>query len=83
MPKKTDIANKPVVVSSITIQSAQQRIFTVRGQQVMLDRDLAHSILIYRARRSNAFRCIEKPLKPIGYEAIDAERKAKTNKEDN
>lgn len=41
MPKKTDIANKPVVVSSITIQSAQQRIFTVRGQQVMLDRDLA------------------------------------------
>lgn len=41
MPKKTDIANKPVVVSRITIQSAQQRIFTVRGQQVMLDRDLA------------------------------------------
>jgi len=25
----------------------------------------------------------QQPLKPIGYEAIDAERKAKTGKEDN
>lgn len=41
MAKKTDITNKSVTVSAITIQSAQQRIFTVRGQQVMMDRDLA------------------------------------------
>lgn len=136
MPKKTDIANKPVVVSSITIQSAQQRIFTVRGQQVMLDRDLAQlygvetKVLNQAVKRNmerfpsefmfqpnyqelanlksqfvtaswggdrrtpylftdNAIGALsvkqqpkQKPLKPIGYEAIDAERKAKTNKEE-
>ena len=42
MAKKANIV-KPVVISSTSIQmlSAQQRIFIIRGKQVMVDRDLA------------------------------------------
>ena len=42
MAKKAEIV-KPVVITSSTIQmlSAQQRIFVIRGKQVMVDRDLA------------------------------------------
>lgn len=42
MAKKAEIV-KPVVITSSTIQmlSVQQRIFIIRGKQVMVDRDLA------------------------------------------
>ena len=40
MPKQTDIVKK-ANSDSIQLLSIQQRIFVVRGQQVMLDRDLA------------------------------------------
>ena len=41
MSKRQDIVKSSVNVSSIAVQSVQQRIFIVRGQQVMLDSDLA------------------------------------------
>lgn len=43
MAKQAEIAKQPVVISSGTIQmlSVQQRIFIIRGKQVMADRDLA------------------------------------------
>lgn len=41
MPKKAEIVQSSLSMSSIAVQSVQQRIFIVRGLQVMLDRDLA------------------------------------------
>ena len=43
MAKKTEIKNEPVAITSTPIQmlSVQQRIYVIRGKQVMVDRDLA------------------------------------------